>query len=110
MPKVWHLSLEEAEAVVAAAGVAYRVSRAQNPTVPKGELFAVSPSPGTRIGDGQEVILSGSSGPAGRPMRLAPIAGSERVPIMIYEARLLAITNPWKVVSVSSSGALRTVA
>jgi beta-lactam-binding protein with PASTA domain len=67
MPKVWHLPLEEAEAVLTATGIAYRVSRHQNAAVPEGELFSVSPPPGTLIGDGLEAILNVSCGPPRRP-------------------------------------------
>lgn len=68
MPKVWHLPLEEAEAVLTATGIAYQVSRHQNEAVPEGELFSVSPPPRTLIGDGVVAILNVSSGRPRRPV------------------------------------------
>jgi beta-lactam-binding protein with PASTA domain len=67
MPKVWDLPLEEAKALLDAAGIRYRVSESQNLTVPEGELFSVSPPPGTPLADGLEAILNVSYGQPTRP-------------------------------------------
>ena len=66
MPKVWHLPLEDAKDVLAAAGVAYRVSLHQSLTVPEGEMFSVSPTPGTPLAEGQVATLNVSCGPPRR--------------------------------------------
>jgi beta-lactam-binding protein with PASTA domain len=64
MPKVWHLSLEEAEAALASAGIPHRISRAQSRVVSEGHLVSVVPVPGTVMQSGTEAVLTVSLGPA----------------------------------------------
>lgn len=70
MPKVWDLSTEEAEAALRAAGIEYRISRAQSRAIPDGDLVSVAPVPGTVIRPGDDVLLTVSSGP--------PVVSDER--------------------------------
>lgn len=63
MPHVWHLPTNEAEAVLVAAGIPYRISRAQG-QIAEGHLLSVAPAPGTMMDSGGEAVLTVSSGPA----------------------------------------------
>lgn len=63
MPEVHHLTLEQAQHTLKAENLPFTIQRLQSDAVPKGELIAVSPRPGTNVEDGNEVVLTVSSGP-----------------------------------------------
>lgn len=67
MPLVWHLPPDEALAVLGAAGIPTRVSRAQSRTIPEGQLISVAPRPGTAVRLGEEAVLTVSCGPPVAP-------------------------------------------
>jgi len=62
MPMVHHLTLDEAQRTLTAAGVAFTIHRSQS-MAPEGELIGASPRPGAIPGDGDEAILTVSAGP-----------------------------------------------
>jgi beta-lactam-binding protein with PASTA domain len=66
MPKIFDLSLEEAQEVLLRARLRYTLAYAPNLIVPEGFLFAVSPPPGTTLTDESKIVLSVSSGPPKR--------------------------------------------
>ncbi len=63
MPRVHHLTLEQAQHTLQTENLTFRIQRMQSMAVPEGELIAVSPRPGTNVEDGSEVVLTVSSGP-----------------------------------------------
>jgi beta-lactam-binding protein with PASTA domain len=67
MPKVWHLSLAEAQSELRAAGLVFTLQYAPNLVVPEGDLMAVAPRPDTVLTDETGIILTISTGPPRRP-------------------------------------------
>jgi beta-lactam-binding protein with PASTA domain len=63
MPPLWDLSLQEAEAVLAGAGIPYRIARSQSRTIPEGQVLSVAPVAGTVMRPGMEAVLTVSHGP-----------------------------------------------
>jgi beta-lactam-binding protein with PASTA domain len=63
MPRIHHLTLEQAQHTLQAEGLTFKLRLMQSKAVPEGELIAVSPRPGTIVEDESEVVLMVSSGP-----------------------------------------------
>ncbi len=63
MPKVWDLSVEEAQQTLRAVGLAFAIHYAQSQAMPEGALITASPRPGSDLDDGTEIVLTVSSGP-----------------------------------------------
>jgi beta-lactam-binding protein with PASTA domain len=63
MPRLHHLTLEQAQHTLQTENRPFRIQRVASRAVPKGELIAVSQWPGTSAEDPREVVLTVSSGP-----------------------------------------------
>jgi beta-lactam-binding protein with PASTA domain len=63
MPRIHHLTLEQAQHTLQAEGLLFKLRLMQSEAVPEGELIAVSPRPGTIVEAESEVVLMVSSGP-----------------------------------------------
>jgi beta-lactam-binding protein with PASTA domain len=63
MPRINHLTLEQAQDTLRAERLPFKVELMQSMVVPEGQLIAVSPRPGSNMEDGSEVVLTVSSGP-----------------------------------------------
>ena len=64
MPRIHHLTLEQAQHALQAEGLLFKLRLMQSDAVPEGELIAVSPRPGTTVVEEEsEVVLMVSSGP-----------------------------------------------
>jgi beta-lactam-binding protein with PASTA domain len=61
MPRIHHLTLEQAQRTLQAEGLPFKLQLMQSKVVPEGELIAVSPRQGTIVQG--EVFLMVSSGP-----------------------------------------------
>lgn len=57
------MPLEEAAAVLTAAGIPYRIAQSQNMVVPESELLAVSSRAGTVMSGEAEAVLTVTAGP-----------------------------------------------
>jgi eukaryotic-like serine/threonine-protein kinase len=64
-PKVYDLSLDEAQLALRGQGLGFTVQLVQNQTVPEGNLLGVAPRPGALLEDGTTIVLQVSSGPPG---------------------------------------------
>ena len=63
MPRVHHLTLEQAQHTLQTEKRPFRIQRVPSRAVPEGELIAISQRPGTSAEDRCEVVLTVSSGP-----------------------------------------------
>jgi beta-lactam-binding protein with PASTA domain len=63
MPKIWNLSVENAQTALTVAGIPFVLHYAPNLIIPEGSLIAVSPRPGTILSVDSKIILTISSGP-----------------------------------------------
>jgi beta-lactam-binding protein with PASTA domain len=68
MPRTHHLALEQVQYRLKAEALPFKLALMQSMAIPKGELIAVSPRPGTSLENGSEIVLTVSSGsPIARP-------------------------------------------
>jgi beta-lactam-binding protein with PASTA domain len=63
MPKVWNLSVEDAQTTLTVAGLPFVLRYAPNLIIPEGSMIAVSPRPDTVLTVDSEITLTISSGP-----------------------------------------------
>ena len=63
MPRIHHLTLEQAQHALQAEGLPFKLALMQSKVIPEGELIAVSPRLGTIVEGESEVVLIVSSGP-----------------------------------------------
>lgn len=83
VPKVWHLPLEDAEAVLTAIGIAYRGYRHQIAAVPEGELYLHRRDLSWAMGGNHsERLLQSAETPDG-VIGAAPVPGSGQLPARV---------------------------
>ena len=63
MPRIHHLTLEQAQHTLRAQGLPFKLVLMQSKAVPEGELIAVSPRAGAMVEGRNEIVLTVSSGP-----------------------------------------------